>query len=161
VGSSVVAESVYRFATSHGKRVQALGGAKNHLIVLPDADIPRSIPALIGACYGCAGQRCLAGSVLVAVGDRSQQDAVVDAFVKAARELKPGDGMDESATLCPVVNTEQRQRIISGIERGVQEGAKLVLDGRNLSVPAWPNGCFVGPTVFDEVKAEMFVAREE
>jgi malonate-semialdehyde dehydrogenase (acetylating) / methylmalonate-semialdehyde dehydrogenase len=161
VGSSAVAESVYRFATSNGKRVQAIGGAKNHLIVLPDADVPRSIPALIGACFGCAGQRCLAGSVLVAVGDRAQQDAVVDAFVKAARELKPGDGMDESATLCPVLNTEQRQRIIAGIERGVQEGAKLLLDGRNLSVPAWPNGCFVGPTVFDDVKPEMFVAREE
>ncbi len=161
VGSSAVAESVYRFATSHGKRVQALGGAKNHLIVLPDADIPRSVPALIGACFGCAGQRCLAGSVLLAVGDRAQQDAVVDAFIKAARELKPGEGMDESATLCPVVNAEQKQRIVSGIERGVQEGAKLVLDGRNLSVPAWPNGCFVGPTVFDDVKPEMFVAREE
>jgi malonate-semialdehyde dehydrogenase (acetylating)/methylmalonate-semialdehyde dehydrogenase len=161
VGSSAVAESVYRFATSHGKRVQALGGAKNHLIVLPDADVPRSIPALIGACFGCAGQRCLAGSVLVAVGDRAEQDNVVNAFVQAARELKPGDGMDESATLCPVLNPEQRQRIRNAIERGVQEGAKLLLDGRNIAVPARPTGCFVGPTIFDDVKPDMFVAREE
>jgi malonate-semialdehyde dehydrogenase (acetylating)/methylmalonate-semialdehyde dehydrogenase len=156
-----VAESVYRVATSHGKRVQALGGAKNHLIVLPDADVPRSVPALIGACFGCAGQRCLAGSVLVAVGDRAQQDSVVNAFVQGARELKAGPGTDDAATLCPVLNTEQRQRIRAGIDRGVQDGAKLILDGREINVPGYPNGCFVGPTIFDDVKPEMFVAREE
>jgi malonate-semialdehyde dehydrogenase (acetylating)/methylmalonate-semialdehyde dehydrogenase len=161
VGSSAVAQHVYNFASSHGKRVQALGGAKNHLIVLPDADVPRSVPALIGACYGCAGQRCLAGSVLVAVGDKVQQDTVVNAFLQGARELKPGDGFDESATLSPVLNPEQRQRILSAIERGVQEGAKLVLDGRGVSVPARPNGCFVGPTLFDDVKPDMFIAKEE
>src|SRR5580692_282055 len=104
VGSSAVAESVYRTGAAHGKRVQALGGAKNHLIVLPDADLERSLPALIGSCFGCAGQRCLAGSVLVAVGDRERQEAVVAAFVRAARELRLGDGLDESASLCPVVN---------------------------------------------------------
>jgi malonate-semialdehyde dehydrogenase (acetylating)/methylmalonate-semialdehyde dehydrogenase len=161
VGSSAVAESVYGFAARHGKRVQALGGAKNHLIVLPDADLPRSVPALIGACYGCAGQRCLAGSVLVAVGDRAQQDAVVSAFVQGARELKAGDGMDESATLSPLLSPEAKQRVLGGIQRGIEEGAKLVLDGRGLSVPARPHGCFVGPTVFDHVTAEMFVGREE
>jgi malonate-semialdehyde dehydrogenase (acetylating)/methylmalonate-semialdehyde dehydrogenase len=161
VGSSAVAESVYGFAAKHGKRVQALGGAKNHLIVLPDADLPKSIPALIGACFGCAGQRCLAGSVLVAVGDRSRQDAIINAFVQAARELKLGDGMDESATLCPVVNPEQKTRILAAITRGVEEGAKLLLDGRGASVLAHPNGCFVAATVFDNVTPDMFVMREE
>jgi malonate-semialdehyde dehydrogenase (acetylating)/methylmalonate-semialdehyde dehydrogenase len=161
VGSSAVAESVYRFAASHGKRVQALGGAKNHLIVLPDADLPRSVPALIGSCFGCAGQRCLAGSVLVAVGDAARQDAIVDAFVQSAKALKLGDGLDESATLCPVLNPEQRQRILAAVERGVDEGARLLLDGRGVTVPARPRGCFVGPTIFDGVRPEMFVAREE
>jgi malonate-semialdehyde dehydrogenase (acetylating)/methylmalonate-semialdehyde dehydrogenase len=161
VGSSAVAESVYRTAAAHGKRVQALGGAKNHLIVLPDADLERSLPALIGSCFGCAGQRCLAGSVLVAVGDRDRQDAVVDGFVRAARELRPGDGLNDAATLGPVVNPEQHERIRNAIARGVEEGAKLVLDGRFLAVPDHPRGCFVGPTIFDEVSPEMYVGREE
>jgi malonate-semialdehyde dehydrogenase (acetylating)/methylmalonate-semialdehyde dehydrogenase len=161
VGSSAVAESVYRLAAGHGKRVQALGGAKNHLLVMPDADLERSTPALIGACYGCAGQRCLAGSVLVAIGEPAQQDAVVSSFVAAARQLRPGDGLDDSASLCPVLNAEQQARIQSAIERGVQEGARLVLDGRQLQVAARPRGCFVGPTVFDRVTPDMFVGREE
>jgi malonate-semialdehyde dehydrogenase (acetylating)/methylmalonate-semialdehyde dehydrogenase len=161
VGSSAVAESVYKTAAAHGKRVQALGGAKNHLIVLPDADLQRSMAALIGACFGCAGQRCLAGSVLVAVGDQAQQDAVIDGFVSAARQLRLGDGFDEAATLCPVLNVEQRQRILVAIERGAQEGAKLLLDGRGAVAPGRPHGCFVGPTVFDHVRPDMFVAREE
>jgi len=161
VGSSAVAESVYRTGAAHGKRVQALGGAKNHLIVLPDADLSRSLPALIGSCFGCAGQRCLAGSVLVAVGDRARQDAVVDGFIKAAGELKLGDGFDESASLGPVLNPESRSRIFEAIGKGVQEGAKLVLDGRKASVSSLPHGCFVGPTVFDGVTPDMFVAREE
>jgi malonate-semialdehyde dehydrogenase (acetylating)/methylmalonate-semialdehyde dehydrogenase len=161
VGSSAVAESVYRTAAAHGKRVQALGGAKNHLIVLPDADLERSLPALIGSCFGCAGQRCLAGSVLVAVGDHVRQEAVVEAFVRAARELKLGDGLDESATLCPVVNPEQEKRVRAAIEHGVAEGARLRLDGRPCAVPQRPRGCFVGPTIFDDVTPEMFVGREE
>ncbi len=161
VGSSAVAESVYRTAAAHGKRVQALGGAKNYLIVLPDADIVRSLPALIGACFGCAGQRCLAGSVLVAVGDKTRQDAVVNSFVQAARDLRLGDGLDESASLGPVLNPEQRRRILEAIDRGVREGARLLLDGRNVHVSDRPRGCFVGATVFDDVAPEMFVAREE
>ncbi len=161
VGSSAVAESVYRTAAAHGKRVQALGGAKNHLIVLPDADLARSLPALIGSCFGCAGQRCLAGSVIVAVGDRSRQDAVADAVVRAAAALKLGNGFDESATLCPVVNPEQQRRIVEAIDRGVAEGARLRLDGRGAKHLDWPRGCFVGPTVFDDVTPEMHVGREE
>jgi malonate-semialdehyde dehydrogenase (acetylating)/methylmalonate-semialdehyde dehydrogenase len=161
VGSSAVAEAVYRLASAHGKRVQALGGAKNHLLVLPDADLPRSVPALIGACFGCAGQRCLAGSVLVAVGDRPQQDAVVDAFVGAARALRLGDGLDPAAGMGPLVNEEQRRRVLDAIERGAREKARLVLDGRAATAAARPRGCFVGPTVFDEVTPEMFLGREE
>lgn len=161
VGSSAVAEAVYRNAAAHGKRVQALGGAKNHLLVMPDADLPRSVPALIGACFGCAGQRCLAGSVLVAVGDRPQQDAVVDAFVGAAGSLRLGDGLAPTTGMGPVVNEEQRRRILDAIERGVGEGARLVLDGRPALAADRPRGCFVGPTVFDEVTPEMFLGREE
>jgi malonate-semialdehyde dehydrogenase (acetylating)/methylmalonate-semialdehyde dehydrogenase len=161
VGSSAVAESVYRTAAAHGKRVQAHGGAKNHLLVLPDADLERSLPALIGSCFGSAGQRCLAGSVLVAVGDRVRQDAVVDAFIRLAGELKLGDGLDETATLCPVVNPKEEKRIRAAIERGVTEGARLRLDGRSQTVPHQPRGCFLGPTVFDDVTPEMFVGREE
>jgi malonate-semialdehyde dehydrogenase (acetylating)/methylmalonate-semialdehyde dehydrogenase len=161
VGSSAVAASVYRLAAVHGKRVQALGGAKNHLIVLPDADLQRSLPALIGSCFGCAGQRCLAGSVLVVVGDRARQDQVTSAFVQGASELKLGSGLDETATLCPVINQEQRSRILEAIERGIAEGARLLLDGRGTSVPDLPQGCFVGPTVFGDVSPEMSVMREE
>ncbi len=161
VGSSAVAEAVYHLAARHGKRVQALGGAKNYLIVLPDADLPRSLPALIGSCFGCAGQRCMAGSVLVAVGNPSQQGAVVEAFAQAARQLRPGAGLDESATLCPVLNPEQRRRILAAIEQGLQEGARLVLDGRALTVPEAPRGCFIGPTILDSVTPEMTIAREE
>ena len=135
VGTSAVAESVYRTAAAHGKRVQAHGGAKNHLIVLPDADLERSLPALIGSCFGSAGQRCLAGSVLVVVGDRARQDAVVDAFIRSAGELKLGDGLDDTATLCPVVNPKEEKRIRAAIERGVTEGARLRLDGRSANRP--------------------------
>ena len=161
VGSSAVADSVYRIAAAHGKRVQAHGGAKNHLIVLPDADLERCLPALIGSCFGSAGQRCLAGSVLVLVGDRARQDAVVDAFIRSAEELKLGDGLDDTATLCPVVNPEQEKRIRSTIERGVKDGARLRLDGRSQTVRHKPRGCFIGPIVFDDVTPEMFVGREE
>jgi malonate-semialdehyde dehydrogenase (acetylating)/methylmalonate-semialdehyde dehydrogenase len=161
VGSTTVAEHVYGLAATHGKRVQALGGAKNSLIVLPDADLSRSTPALIGSCFGCAGQRCLAGSVLIAVGNPRQQDAVVDAFIQGARRLRPGGGLDESATIGPVLDPEHRQRILDWVDRGIRDGAQLVLDGRIVNVPAWPNGCFVGPTVFDRVLPEMDIAGQE
>ena len=161
VGTSAVAESVYRIAAAHGKRVQAHGGAKNHLLVLPDADLERSLPALIGSCFGSAGQRCLAGSVLVAVGDRAQQNAVVDRFIHSASELKLGDGLDGAATLGPVVNPKEEKRIRAAIEQGVTEGARLRLDGRSQKVSDRPRGCFIGPTVFDDVTPEMFVGREE
>jgi malonate-semialdehyde dehydrogenase (acetylating)/methylmalonate-semialdehyde dehydrogenase len=161
VGSTAVAESVFRAGSNLGKRVQALGGAKNHLIVMPDADISCALPAVIGSSFGCAGQRCLAGSVLLAVGDRARQDAVVRAVADAAGQLKLGDGMDPAATLSPVISPDQVANINRWIERGVKEGAQLILDGRQPKVAQRPNGCFVGPTVFDNVKPEMAIAREE
>lgn len=161
VGTSAVAASVYRAAADHGKRVQAHGGAKNHLIVLADTDLERTLPALIESCFGSAGQRCLAGSVLVTVGDRARQDAVVDAFIRSADKLKLGDGLDDTAALCPVVNRQEESRIRAAIERGVAEGARLRLDGRSQTVPHRPRGCFIGATIFDEVTPEMFVGREE
>jgi malonate-semialdehyde dehydrogenase (acetylating)/methylmalonate-semialdehyde dehydrogenase len=161
VGSSPVAESVFQAGAKAGKRVQALGGAKNHLIVMPDADIEKSMPALIGSCFGCAGQRCLAGSALVPVGDRARQDAVVSAFVSAAQKLVLGDGLDESTTLSPLISAEHRERVVNWIKQGVEEGAKLILDGRNVKVPSRPNGNFVAPTIFDSVAPEMKIAREE
>jgi malonate-semialdehyde dehydrogenase (acetylating)/methylmalonate-semialdehyde dehydrogenase len=161
VGSSAVAESVYKSAASHGKRVQALGGAKNHLLVMPDADLDRSLPALIGACFGCAGQRCLAGSVLVAIGDKARQDDVIKAFVRSAGQLQLGDGLDESTAMGPVLNPDQLQRVLDAIERGIGEGSRLLLDGRGSSVPSRPRGCFVGATVFDGVDPDSFLARDE
>jgi malonate-semialdehyde dehydrogenase (acetylating)/methylmalonate-semialdehyde dehydrogenase len=161
VGSSAVAESVYRQAANAGKRVQALGGAKNHLIMMPDANVERSLPALLGAAFGCAGQRCLAGSVLIAVGDAARQDAVIDAFIERAAAQRLGDGMDPNAELCPVLSMEQLERVHSWIARGISEGARLVLDGRGARVATHPNGCFVGATVFDDVTPAMAIAREE
>ncbi|WP_165075072.1 CoA-acylating methylmalonate-semialdehyde dehydrogenase [Paludisphaera rhizosphaerae] len=161
VGTSAVAESVYRIAGAHGKRVQAHGGAKNHLIVLPDVDTERILHELIGSCFGSAGQRCLAGSVLVLVGDRARQDAVADAFIRAASQLRLGDGLDDAATLCPVVNAREEKRIRAAIDRGVVEGVPLRLDGRSQTAPDRPRGCFIGPTVFDDVTPEMFIGREE
>ena len=104
-------------------------------LILPDADLERILPDLIGSCFGSAGQRCLAGSVLVAVGDRVRQDVFVEAFIRAAGELKLGDGLDDTATLCPVVNPVEEKRIRAAIERGVVEGARLRLDGRFQTVP--------------------------
>lgn len=151
VGSTPVAESVYKAAAAVGKRAMCLGGAKNHLIVMPDADLKKAIPALIGSCFGCAGQRCLAGSILAPVGDKARQDEVVEAFVAAARGLKLGSGLDAATQLGPVINTESRDRIVGWIGRAESEGAKLVLDGRGAVCESRPHGCFVGATVFDHV----------
>jgi malonate-semialdehyde dehydrogenase (acetylating) / methylmalonate-semialdehyde dehydrogenase len=161
VGSTAVAEQVHRSATAAGKRVQALGGAKNFLLVMPDADLARAMPALIGSTFGCAGQRCLAGSVVVAIGDKVRQDAVAQALVAAARVLVPGEGMDDAATLCPVHSHAHRTKLAEWIEKGVAEGAKLVLDGREMKVASLPNGCFIGPTVFDQTTPQMQIVQEE
>lgn len=156
VGSSPVAAAVFRGAAAHGKRCQALGGAKNHLVVMPDADLARTVPALVGSCFGCAGQRCLAGSVLAPVGTRERQDAVVAAFVAAAAALRLGSGLDASTTLPPLYSAEHRDRVAAWVDRAVSEGATLALDGRGAARAAGlERGAFLGACVLDECTPAM------
>lgn len=159
VGSTPVARYVYQTAAAHGKRVQALGGAKNFIIVMPDADLDRSIPVVSDSIYGCAGQRCLAGSIVVTVGDRHGE--VLERFVDVAKSIRVGDGLDPGVRMGPVISSDHRRRVLDYIESGTKERARLVLDGRDLAVPDRPDGFFVGPTVFDAVQPEMEIGREE
>ena len=157
VGSSPVAKIVYKEAAAYGKRVQALGGAKNHLVVMPDADLPQTVDAIMGSAFGAAGQRCLAGSVLVPVGEVA--GPLLDLLVKKAKALKVGDGMEDGVAVGPLVGQDQKKRVVGYIEKGVAEGAKAICDGRD--VQADPDGAFVGPTVLDHVNPAATVAREE
>jgi len=159
VGSTPVARAVWERATRAGKRVQALGGAKNFVVVMPDADLERSIAAVTESFYGCAGERCLAGSVLVPVGDAHREAR--DRMVASARALRVGDGAEPGTTMGPVISARHRERVVGWIGRGEQEGARLLLDGRALRVPDRPDGFFVGPTVFDGVSPDMAIGREE
>ena len=138
VGSTAIAETIYRGGTSHGKRVQALGGAKNHLVVMPDADIDDAVDALMGSAYGAAGERCMAVSVAVAVG--SAGDALVRKLEPRVRALKIGPGTDPDAEMGPLVTREHREKVQGYIDLGVKEGAKLVVDGRGLSLQGYENG---------------------
>jgi malonate-semialdehyde dehydrogenase (acetylating)/methylmalonate-semialdehyde dehydrogenase len=157
VGSTPIARAVYQRGTQAGKRVQALGGAKNFIIVMPDADLDRAMPVITESFYGCAGERCLAGSVLLPVGG-SHRD-VRDRIVAAAESLKVGNGMDPGVDMGPVITAKHRQRVLGYVDRGIAEGARLVADGRRRKLPA--EGFFVGPTVFDEVSPSMTIGREE
>jgi malonate-semialdehyde dehydrogenase (acetylating) / methylmalonate-semialdehyde dehydrogenase len=160
VGSTPVAEHVHRTATSHGKRVQALGGAKNHAVVMPDADLEQAADALMGAAYGSAGERCMAISVGVAVGD-----AVADALVARLKDrlarLKVRPGTDPAAEMGPLVTREHLGRVRGYVEQGVKEGATLVVDGRELHVPGGEGGFFMGGCLFDRVTPAMKIYREE
>jgi malonate-semialdehyde dehydrogenase (acetylating)/methylmalonate-semialdehyde dehydrogenase len=157
VGSTPVARAVYQRATHAGKRVQALGGAKNFIVVMPDADLDRAMPAIRDSFYGCAGERCLAGSVLVPVGEAHR--AARDRMVESVKSLKVGDGMQAGVSMGPVISGRHRERVVSYIEKGEKEGAKLVLDGRQAKVP--DHGFFLGPTIFDEVSPSMSIGRDE
>jgi malonate-semialdehyde dehydrogenase (acetylating)/methylmalonate-semialdehyde dehydrogenase len=159
VGSTAVAKHVYQRATHAGKRVQALGGAKNFVVVMPDADLERSIGVISESFYGCAGERCLAGSMLVPVGDVHREAR--DRMVAAAQALKVGDGTQPGVTMGPVISAKHRERVLGYVDKGVSEGAKLLVDGRQTRVADRPNGYFVGPTVFDEVSANMTIGRDE
>ncbi|MBI4544287.1 MAG: CoA-acylating methylmalonate-semialdehyde dehydrogenase [Gemmatimonadetes bacterium] len=159
VGSSAVARHIYRTAADHGKRVQALGGAKNHIVVLPDAPVDAAVEGVVSSVYGCAGQRCLAGSVLVAV-DRAHE-ALRERVAAAARSLRLGYGLDADTDMGPVVSARHRQRVERFIEEGVKEGAKLVVDGRGARVDTYPRGQWVGPTLFEQVQPAMTIGREE
>jgi malonate-semialdehyde dehydrogenase (acetylating)/methylmalonate-semialdehyde dehydrogenase len=159
VGSTPVARLVYQRGTHAGKRVQALGGAKNFIVVMPDADYDRSIPVITESFYGCAGERCLAGSVLLPVGEAHKESR--DRLIEAARSLKVGDGLDPGVDMGPVISGTHRERVLGYVEKGAREGARLVLDGRQTKVEGREEGFFVGPTVFDDVSPDMVVGREE
>jgi len=159
VGSTQVGRYIYRRCAEQGKRAQCQCGAKNFMVVMPDADLDRTIPVLITSFYGCAGERCLSGSVLLAVGDI--YEPLKRKFVEASSKLKVGYGLDETVQMGPVVSARHKQRVLGYIEKGVQEGAKLILDGRKTRVEGYPNGYFIGPTVFDQVSPDMTIAKEE
>ncbi|KAB2854548.1 MAG: aldehyde dehydrogenase family protein, partial [Bauldia sp.] len=160
VGSTPIAEYVYRRGTAAGKRVQALGGAKNHMIIMPDADMNQAADALMGAGYGSAGERCMAISVAVPVGDKTA-DALVAALKPRVESLKIGPATDKDAQMGPIVSKAQRDKIVSYIDSGVAEGAELVVDGRGFTLQGYENGFFVGGTLFDRVKPDMKIYREE
>jgi len=159
VGSTPVARHVYQRATHAGKRVQALGGAKNFVVVMPDADLDRSMAAIAESFYGCAGERCLAGSMLVPVGHVHQETR--DRMVEAAKSLRVGDGTQPGVTMGPVISERHRERVRGYIVKGVVDGAKLLVDGRDTRVPDRPRGYFVGPTLFDEVSIRMTIGHDE
>jgi malonate-semialdehyde dehydrogenase (acetylating)/methylmalonate-semialdehyde dehydrogenase len=159
VGSTPIAEYIYRTGTAHGKRVQALGGAKNHMVVMPDADLEQTTDALMGAAYGSAGERCMAISVAVAVGGVG--DALIDRLAPRVRGLKVGPGTDPDAEMGPLVTGAHMQKVRGYVGTGVEEGAKLVVDGRDLRLQGYEDGFFIGGCLFDEVKPEMTIYKEE
>src|ERR671938_458852 len=157
VGSTPIAKYVYETATKHGKRVQALGGAKNHMIVLPDADIDMAADAAVSAGYGSAGERCIAVSQIVAVGDAA--DPLIEAIKQRLPDVKVGDGMQPDAEMGPLVTREHRDKVASYIEKGAEEGATVVTDGREYRPDG--DGFFLGVTLLDDVKPEMQVYKDE
>jgi malonate-semialdehyde dehydrogenase (acetylating)/methylmalonate-semialdehyde dehydrogenase len=159
VGSTPVAKAVWQRATHAGKRVQALGGAKNFIVVMPDAEWDRSIDVITESFYGCAGERCLAGSVLVPVGEAHGEAR--DRMTASTKALRVGDGMQSGVSMGPVISARHRERVRDYIDKGVQEGARLVVDGRNPSVEGSEKGFFLGPTLFDEVSPSMTIGHEE
>ena len=159
VGSTPIAQYIYETGAHHGKRVQALGGAKNHMVVMPDADLDQAVDALIGSAYGSAGERCMAISVAVLVGDIA--DRIVPKLAERAKSLKIMNGMELAAEMGPIVTREARDRIENYIGVGVAEGATLVVDGRGCTVPGHEAGFFTGGTLFDHVTPQMRIYREE
>ncbi|HEY7184191.1 MAG TPA: CoA-acylating methylmalonate-semialdehyde dehydrogenase, partial [Blastocatellia bacterium] len=163
VGSTKVAKYIYETATAHGKRAQAAGGAKNYMLVMPDADLDAATNQIMGAAFGCSGQRCMAGSVAVAVGKAG--DPLIESLGAAAKKIRvgPTDGpsTDGNVDMGPVIDSAARDRIKSYIDLGLTEGARLAADGRGVSLTEWSEGFFVGPTIFDEVAPQMRIARDE
>jgi malonate-semialdehyde dehydrogenase (acetylating)/methylmalonate-semialdehyde dehydrogenase len=156
VGSTPVAKYIYATAAAEGKRVQALGGAKNHMVVMPDADIPKSVDAIMSSAFGAAGERCLAGSVLVPVGDVAEP--LLTALLDRCNSLKVGDPAESGTGMGPLVTKEHRDRVAGYIDRGIAEGAEALCDGRD---GVSSQGFYLGPTVFDHVTPRMSIAREE
>jgi len=159
VGSTPIAKYIYETGTKNGKRVQALGGAKNHMVVLPDADMDLAADAAISAGYGSAGERCMAISVLVTVGDAA--DELLPKMQERMAKLKVGPGLDPSSEMGPLVTQEHRDKVASYVDKGVAEGAKLLNDGRTLKVSGHEKGYFLGPCLFDDVRPEMSIYKDE
>ena len=159
VGSTPIAKYIYENAAKNEKRVQALGGAKNHFVVMPDCDLDGAVNGLMGAAYGSAGERCMAQSVAVAVGDIG--DELVSRLSKKAEALKIGPGMDKSSEMGPLVTKEHLEKVKGYVDLGVKEGAKLVLDGRNLKLQGYENGFYIGGCLFDHVTTDMRIYKEE
>jgi malonate-semialdehyde dehydrogenase (acetylating)/methylmalonate-semialdehyde dehydrogenase len=160
VGSTPIAESIYATGCAHGKRVQALGGAKNHAVVMPDADIPNAVSALMGAAYGSCGERCMAIPLVVAVGDATA-DAVLAGLKAEIAKMKVGPGTESACDMGPLVTQAHFEKVKAYVDQGVKEGANLVVDGRNVSVPGHEAGYFMGPCLFDQVKPGMVIYQEE
>ncbi|KZZ44098.1 methylmalonate-semialdehyde dehydrogenase (acylating), partial [Oleiphilus sp. HI0118] len=159
VGSTPIAEYIYSTASANGKRVQALGGAKNHMIVMPDADIDGAVNALIGAAYGSAGERCMAISVALAVGDIA--DELVAKLAEKTKALKIGDGSNKGLDMGPLISKEHLEKVKGYIAKGVEEGATLVVDGREAKIDANEKGYFLGGCLFDNVTKDMVIYQEE
>ncbi|MFN2564427.1 MAG: CoA-acylating methylmalonate-semialdehyde dehydrogenase [Gemmatimonadaceae bacterium] len=160
VGSTPIARYVYATAAAHGKRVQSMGGAKNHLVVLPDADLDQTVDGVVGAAYGSAGERCMAISVAVPVGARTA-DALVERLADRVRALRIGPSTQPDVDMGPLVTGEHRDRVRSYVDHGVREGAELVVDGREFRLKGYEQGFFMGGCLFDRVRPEMRVYREE
>lgn len=159
VGSTPIANYIYERGAHYGKRVQALGGAKNHMVVMPDADIDKAVDALVGAAYGSAGERCMAISVAVLVGDAAAK--VMPKLIERTKTLKVKNGLELDAEMGPIVTKAALERITGYIDQGVSGGAKLLVDGRGLKVPGFENGFWLGGTLFDQVTPEMTIYKEE
>ena len=160
VGSTPIAKYIFEVGTKHGKRVQSNGGAKNYVFLMPDADVDNSVRGLIEAAYGCAGERCMAGSTAVVVGDAATK--VLPSLVEAARAIKVGrTDCEQQPHMGPVISRQHKERVAELIETGVKEGARIATDGRGVKVDGAPNGFFLGATVLDHVQANMKVAKEE
>jgi malonate-semialdehyde dehydrogenase (acetylating)/methylmalonate-semialdehyde dehydrogenase len=160
VGSSPIAQYIYERAAATGKRAQCFGGAKNHMIIMPDADMDQTVDALIGAGYGSAGERCMAVSVAVPVG-QATADKLVERLIPRVESLKVGPSTDPSADFGPVVTKAALERIRGYVDLGIQEGAKLVVDGRGFTMQGYENGFYMGGCLFDEVKPDMRIYKEE
>ena len=159
VGSTPVAEYIYHTSSKHNKRVQSLGGAKNHMIVMPDADLDQVVDGLIGAGYGSAGERCMALSVAVAVGDVG--DKLIKKLTPRVQSLKVGPGTDPEVEMGPLISKQHLDKVTSFVDRGVQEGADLLVDGRSISLQGYENGYFIGGCLFDNVQENMSIYKEE
>jgi malonate-semialdehyde dehydrogenase (acetylating)/methylmalonate-semialdehyde dehydrogenase len=160
VGSTAIGEYVYQTGSHHGKRVQALCGAKNHMVVMPDADLDQVVDAVIGSAYGSAGERCMAISVLVIVGDETA-DRLVEMLAPRIEGLKVGPFTDSSSEMGPLVTPQHLQKVTGYVDLGVEEGAELVVDGRQIEVPGHEEGCFLGGCLFDRVTPRMRLYQEE